>query len=300
MRITLSSFIIIFMIVFISNDAFAKYTCNVEIRLSYSTTNSNGNQAYHGKILFNESFSSSGIARFDGGTPSRTQKCMNTAWDQTFPNSLNETTSISLLNGLNLDSRSKEFYCDGGSMDTPWNWTDPANWANSKKYVIISMKAKKLIGNGYRETSSPAWIPKKWCADFEAAQAAAQAEQDAAQAAADAEQAEQDAYNAACLTCLYTWDKKYHSCAIKMGFKYSSTANISLAGSIGETAADAISEAQCKQRSNYIRRHKPDTSTLPYDVTIPPIKPVSGGSSVKSKTILRKKTKEKSKSQTKR
>ncbi len=275
---TLSFFFIMLMSIFIYNtNAYASYTCNVTITAIYSD---NGTGRTY--TVYDKSFSQSGIARFDGGTPSRTQKCMKTAWESTFPNYLNETAVTDLLNQFSLSTATKTYFCNGGGFK---GRSTPPTWANSDNGFFVKMDADKILGNGTRTTRSDAWIPKKWCADFEAAQAAAQAEQDAAQAAADAEQAEQDAYNAACLTCLYTWDKKYHSCAIKMGFKYSSTASISLAGSIGETAADAISEAQCKQRSNYIRRHKPDTSTLPYDVTIPPVEPISATNSLITSTV---------------
>lgn len=281
MRLTLTFLLIILSSFLFNTNANASYTCNVTIKAHYSN---NGTGAQY--TIYNSSFSQSGIARFDGGTPSRTQKCMKTAWHSEFPNYLNENAVTSLLNQLSLSNAAKTYYCNGGGSV---GQSTPPSWAKSNKAFYVQMEADKILGNGTRTTTNDAWIPKQWCASFEAEQAAAQADQDAAQAAQDAAQAEQDSYNAACLTCVYTWDKKYHSCAVKMGFKYSSTSSLTLSNSISETAADAISEAKCKQRSNYIRTHQPDTTVLPYDVTIPPLEPISATGSLKTSTVLIKK-----------
>jgi len=248
----------------LSLAANAKYTCDVQIEVGYFRVNANGDRAYQTVSLYDESFSSKGVATFDGGVPSRTQKCMKTAWETLFPKSLNVTESAMLLDRLNLDAKTKAYYCDGGEMSTPWNWGPPASWADNKKYISVIIKAKKLIGKGTRRVEAPAWIPKQWCDDFEAQQAAI----------AD-QQAEENAQNAACLTCLYTWDGKYHSCATKMGFKYSAAPI---------DAADSVSELQCRKRSDYLRTHTIDKSVLPYDVTIPPLKPVTAESALKGGT----------------
>jgi len=254
----LSFFFILIMSIFIHDtNAYASYTCDVTIKAHYSD-NGTGRQY----TVYDGSFSQSGLARFDGGTPSRTQKCMKTVWDSKFPQYLNETAVTNLLNQLSLNNAAKTYYCNGGGYV---GLSTPPTWAKSNNAFYVKMTADKILGNGTRTTTNDAWIPKQWCASFEAEQAAA-----------DAAQAEQDAYNAACLTCVYTWDKQYHSCAVKMGFKYSATPI---------TAADSISEAKCMQRSNYIRSHEPDMSVLPYDVTIPPLKPISVTQSMKASVL---------------
>lgn len=260
-----------------SSKAYAGYNCQVEIKFYYGTKN-NGSWTSANKQLFNSSFNSSGISNWRGGLHTKTKKCAKTAFYQTFPNHLREVATTKLWSDLNLNLETKKALCDGSKPSLPTGIYAPG-WARGTRHQTIITKAKRINGNGYKEFTDHVFIPENWCKTVDAeVEAATQAQE------------QQDAYNAACLTCLYTWDGKYHSCATKMGFDYSELA-------LPMASANSVNEKACKARSDYIRAHEPDKSTRPYNVTRPNIltpivrpntgtvNPQTGGSvSIKRKT----------------
>ena len=232
-----------------SSKAYADYNCKVEIKFYYATKN-NGSWTSANKVLFDSSFNSKGTSSWRGGLPTKTKKCGKTAFYQTFPNHLREAATTRLWSDLNLNLETKKALCDGSKPSLPAQISAPG-WARGTRHQIITTKAKRINGNGYKEFTDHVFIPENWCKTVDAeVEAATQAQE------------QQDAYNAACLTCLYTWDGEYHSCATKMGFDYSKLA-------LPMASANSVNEKACKVRSDYIRANEPDKSTRPYSVTQP-------------------------------
>ena len=232
-----------------STKAYADYNCQVEIKFYYGTKN-NGSWTQADKLLFNSSFKSKGFSAWRGGLPTKTNKCAKTAFDQTFPNHLREAATTKLWSDLNLNLETKKALCDGSKPSLPTGISAPG-WARGTRHQTIITKAERINGNGYKEFTDLVFIPENWCKTVDAEiESETQAQE------------QQDAFNAACLTCLYTWDGKYHSCATKMGFDYSKLA-------LPMVSANSVNEKACKARSDYVRGHEPDKSTRPYSVTRP-------------------------------